>query len=268
MTEQQLRPRDPLPVADRWYSAQRITESLTVITEPHVHPFLQANVWHLRGRDRDLVVDTGLGVAPLRSEMPQLFERDPIVVLTHAHLDHSGGAHEFPECHVHPLESMIEPNPASLNGPTLGRQFALDPSSLPEPLPELLLSALPRRGFDPDSYRLRSCPRISPLADGDVIDLGNRRLTVVHLPGHSPGSIGLFDESCRTLFSGDVVYELSEGDQLLDEMRGTDIDAYVASLKRLASLKIETTYAGHGEPLDRSALSSVIDAYVARRSRA
>ena len=60
MTEQQLRPRDPLPVADRWYSAQRITESLTVITEPHVHPFLQANVWHLRGRDRDLVVDTGL----------------------------------------------------------------------------------------------------------------------------------------------------------------------------------------------------------------
>ena len=45
----------------------------------------------------------------------------------------------------------------------------------------------------------------SPLAEGDVIDSGARPLTVLHLPGHSPRSIALFDQRDGTLFSGDVV---------------------------------------------------------------
>ncbi len=42
-----------------------MSEGLTLITEPHVHPLLRCNVWHVRGRDRDLVIDTALGLAPL-----------------------------------------------------------------------------------------------------------------------------------------------------------------------------------------------------------
>ena len=50
-----------LPVATTWFKTTSIANGLDVITEPYVHAFLQANIWHLRGRDRDLIVDTGLG---------------------------------------------------------------------------------------------------------------------------------------------------------------------------------------------------------------
>jgi glyoxylase-like metal-dependent hydrolase (beta-lactamase superfamily II) len=50
----------------------------------------------LRGNDRDITIDAGLGVvAGLREAIPGLFERDPLVLLTHAHLDHVGRAAEF-----------------------------------------------------------------------------------------------------------------------------------------------------------------------------
>ena len=50
------------------------------------------------------------------------------------------------------------------------------------------------------------------LSDGDILDLGDRQFRVVHLPGHSPGSINLLDVgSDRSLFSGDVVYESESG---------------------------------------------------------
>ena len=56
-----------LPVADPWWVVAPAGDGVTLITEPHVHPFLRCNVWHVRGRDRDLVVDTGMGLAPLRA---------------------------------------------------------------------------------------------------------------------------------------------------------------------------------------------------------
>ena len=57
-----------------------------------MHGLLQANVWLVRGRDRDLLIDSGLGIASLRSALAALALRDPVLVLTHAHLDHMGPA--------------------------------------------------------------------------------------------------------------------------------------------------------------------------------
>src|SRR5690242_20659514 len=109
-----------LPVAERWYQVTRITDDLAVITEPHVHPLLRANIWHLRGRDRDLVVDAGLGVAPLRPALPELFARDPILVVTHAHLDHMGAAAEFERVYAHPFEPLHDPLPGTVRTAELG----------------------------------------------------------------------------------------------------------------------------------------------------
>lgn len=256
-----------LPVVDRWFSARAVTETLTVITEPHVHPFLQANIWHLRGRDRDLVVDSGVGIGSLRVEMPFLFERDPVVVITHAHLDHLGGAHEFAECYAHPNESITDPWPGTLNGAELTEQYDLDAAELPERLPDCLLSAVPLAGVLRGVYELLPARHALPLHDGDEIDLGDLRITALHLPGHSPGSIGLFDELNRSLFSGDVVYGLIDGEQLLDGIRGADIDSYVTSLRRLKKMRIDVTHPGHGYSLDANDLDAVIDQYLNRRCR-
>jgi hypothetical protein len=52
-----------LPVADRWFDFERISDDITRIWEPHAIRLMRCNIWHIRGRDRDLLVDTGFGVA-------------------------------------------------------------------------------------------------------------------------------------------------------------------------------------------------------------
>ena len=49
-----------LPVAEQWFVRKRYDDHTTLIYEPHVHPFLRCNIWHIRGRDADLLV-TGEG---------------------------------------------------------------------------------------------------------------------------------------------------------------------------------------------------------------
>jgi len=84
-----------------WFDRRAAGVGIVRITEPHVDEILRANLWWLRGTDRDIVIDAGLGVVPLRQAVPSMFDRDPLVVLTHAHLDHVGGAHEFTERGAH-----------------------------------------------------------------------------------------------------------------------------------------------------------------------
>jgi glyoxylase-like metal-dependent hydrolase (beta-lactamase superfamily II) len=244
----------PLPVTASWYATDQVDEAITRITEPHVHELLSANTWHLRGRDRDLFVDCGLGVASLRAGLPDLFTGEPAVVLTHAHLDHMGSAHEFTDCWAHPAEPAGGPPPGSLRGPALAAELGLA-----ESLPPLLIGAVPDEDYRPDGYRLRAARVTRPLRDGDVIDLGDRTLVVQHLPGHTPGSIALFDPADGTLFTGDVVYD----GVLLDAIIGADRSQYRQSLRRLLDLPVRLVHPGHGPSFGRARLHEIIHDYLA-----
>ena len=72
--------------------------------------------------------------------------------------------------------------------------------------------------------------KIIPVFDGDVIDLGGRVLEIIHLPGHTPGSITVLDRSSRCLIGGDPIQE--DGDIYMFGSH-RDMEAYVASLARL-----------------------------------
>ena len=247
-----------IPVAAEWFRISAVSPELTLITEPHVDELVSANVWLVRGRERDLLVDSGLGVACLRDALaPLVSGHDPVLVVTHAHLDHMGSAHEFPECWAHPAEAVRDPPPGSLFGPALGAELGLD-----EALPPLLIAALPYSGYDPARYRLRPGAVTRSLLDGDVVDPGGRPLTVLHLPGHSPGSIALLDPADGTLFSGDVVYD--DG-ALLDSIAGSDRAQYRSSLLRLRSLPIRVVRPGHGPSFGRRRLHAIIDRYLKER---
>jgi glyoxylase-like metal-dependent hydrolase (beta-lactamase superfamily II) len=87
-----------LPVARDWFRMKPAGDALTVIDEPHVHEPPRANSWLIRGQDRDLLFDSGLGLASLRTALDGIISPDPVLVLSHAHLDHMGSAHEFPDC--------------------------------------------------------------------------------------------------------------------------------------------------------------------------
>lgn len=249
-----------LPVASNWFEYRDIDDTLTLITEPHVNSLLAANIWWVHGSDRDAVIDTGLGVASLHDSNTDLFSNQPLAIVTHAHLDHLGGAHEFADAAAHSseLSRITSPDAASLYGPALSTQLGLEPEA---DLPELLIDALPTANYDIASYAVRPVTVGTALEEGDSIDLGDSLLTVMHLPGHTAGSIALFDERRGVLFTGDVVYE---GD-LLDEIIGADIPQYVESMRRLRELDVAVVHPGHGRSFDRTRLTALVDNYLVFR---
>ena len=154
-----------LPVARDWFRIRPAGDALTVIDEPHVDELLQANIWLIRGHDRDLLFDSGLGIASLRTALGGIISPDPVLVLSHAHLDHMGSAHEFADCRAHPAELVADPPPGSLEGPALAAELGLR-----EELPPLLITARPDEAYDPAAYRLLPARVSQPLGDGDIID--------------------------------------------------------------------------------------------------
>lgn len=238
---------------------------MSLVIEPHVNSFLRCNIWHLSGRDRDLVVDAGMGVHPLRVGVPQLFEREPALFLTHAHLDHIGGAHEFDTTYAHAAERAETPARGTLHRDRLIDDLGIEATHYVDEMPALMVDALPTANYDVDAYAVRAPRACATVGDGDTFDLGDRTLTALHLPGHSPGSIALFDPAEGVLFSGDVVYDVDPGEHLLDDINGASIPDYIDSLDRVADLPVTVVYPGHGEPFGRERLLTLIRDYLESR---
>ena len=222
----------PLPAGTSWFSKTRIDANLIAFTEPFLNDYFRANFYHLEGRDRDLVVDAGMGLAALTSELALTPGKPVLAVATHIHADHVGSLHEFSERAGPRLEAEAFATMADR------WTFAQEFRSLAEPV-----TVLPHAGWKAEDYAIRPAPLTRILDEGDVVDLGDRRFTVLHLPGHSFGSIGLFDEHDGTLFSGDAIYD----DTLIDDMWCSDRDQYRATMRRLLDLPVRIVHGGHGD---------------------
>ena len=85
----------------------------------------------------------------------------------------------------------------------------------------------------------------------------------MHLPGHSPGSIGLWESASETLFSGDAIYD----GPLLDMLPASNAAAYIETMKRLRELPVRVVHAGHETSFGRVRLIELADAYLAARDR-
>ena len=111
------------------------------------------------------------------------------------------------------------------------------------------------------SFRQQAVRSVRRVDEGDIIDLGDRTFEVLHLPGHSPGGIGLWEARTRTLFSGDVIYD----GPLLDDIPGANVADYVRSMRRLRELPVEVVHGGHDPSFGRARLLEIVDAYLAAR---
>jgi glyoxylase-like metal-dependent hydrolase (beta-lactamase superfamily II) len=247
-------------VAERWFEHRTVDEGIVLITEPNVDPFLRANLFLVRGRDRDLLVDSGLGLASLREELAELFERPVIAAATHRHFDHTGGLHEFDEIVVHRDDADAVANAEGFASLRI-EDYPPEELSGYDP-PPTLLTALPRDGFDLGSYAVAPVTPTRIVVEGEEIDLGDRRFEVLHLPGHTPGEIGLWEDETRTFLSGDCVYESGV---LLDELPESDVPDYLRSMIRLRDLPARVVHGGHDESFGRERLLELIDEYVRTR---
>jgi glyoxylase-like metal-dependent hydrolase (beta-lactamase superfamily II) len=235
-------------MTDDWFVKTPVDRQITLVTEPYVDPFFSANIWLVRGRDADLVVDTGMGLKPLRPVLDLTPVKPVLALATHIHLDHVGGLHEF-EHRLGPRQSAeaFATMPDALT-------FADEYREINEPV-----SRLPHPGWTPADYRLTPAPLTRMLTEGDVIDLGDRSFVVLELPGHSPDGIGLLDEKSGVFFSGDAIYD----DRLLDDIPGSDKAVYRQTMERLKTLPISIGHGGHGPSFDAKRMREIIDDYLA-----
>lgn len=170
---------------------------------------------------KELLIDTGTGLSPeltvqaLHSAgaSPDAIKR---IVLTHAHFDHIGGIALFKDAKV-----MIHKEDAAV------------------------IESGDKNGSAASSFCMQMRPRKvdSKLEGGDVIKSGGMRLEVVHTPGHTKGSICLYDRKRKVLFSGDTVF--ADGFGRID-LPGGSLTEIMKSLERLARLDVDRILPGHG----------------------
>ena len=220
-----------------WLKATKINEKTWRIADGDID-----NIYLLEGKDSALLIDTGIGVVDLHPFIKSITSLPIIVVNTHSHPDHSGSNNQFKKVYAHPADfDML-------------RFFGS---------PKMRMSTTSMMGAArvPDSLRFQVrdslfYPQLVPLHDGQVLDLGDRKIEVIHVPGHTPGSICLLDRKDNALYTGD-------NDNTLVWLHPQDalpLDVYLQSLQKLQRRKkdFNTLFPGHGEPIDNAFIADQI----------
>ena len=158
----------------------KIDDGISCIQETGVANFMRCNIWHVKGRDFDLIIDTGMGINPLKEWVMKETERPIKAIGTHSHFDHAGSMHEF-SCRLgHRAEAAAFASGGRAETMYRGGWTKIEivnPNEHPD--------------FATETFSVKPAPLTGYLDEGDVLDLGDRAFQILHLPGHSPGSIGL-----------------------------------------------------------------------------
>lgn len=214
-----------------WFTVERIDDSTYALSEyghwEQVHSYL------VIGSKSACLIDTGLGIGNIKEVVEHLTDLPIQVVTTHVHWDHIGGHRYFDEIKVHKNDStwLKEGIPIPLK--------VIRKNVIQEPLTKTL-----PKDFDIEKYYpYQGLPSLE-LEDGDVIDLGNRLLQVIHTPGHSPGHICIYEEERGYIFTGDLLYQGT----LFAFYPSTDPILLANSIEKLTQLEyVEKILPGHND---------------------
>ena len=155
-----------------WFTIEKIDSQTFVISE--YKRWEETHCYLLCGRDKALLIDTGLGVANIRKIVDDLTKLPVMAVVTHAHWDHIGGLGYLDNIAVHELERVWLSDQFPLSLQAVKNNLIKFPCDFPN-------------DFNIDDYHIFQGNPQTVLHDGDMLDLGGRQIRVVHTPGHSPG---------------------------------------------------------------------------------
>lgn len=192
---------------------------------------IDSNVYVILGSHGFVMVDSGLGfntksiINALR-KLGLRVEDLRVLINTHCHLDHTGGNRE-----------ILSLSRAKLALHEVDAKFIEEgEASAIEPIGILSVSPRPLRV----DFKLR---------EGSTLNLGTRILRVIHTPGHTPGSMCLFDEADKVLISGDTVFLDGVGRY---DFPYSSYEDLLRSVEKLAKLDVEVLLPGHGPYAVRS----------------
>lgn len=200
-----------------WFQVEEVAQDVHAIREPgHAEQVIS---YLLVGQQRALLLDTGMGISDIQRVVGEITGRPIVVVNSHYHWDHVGDNHRFNHIAIHTREAQL-------------LEKGVPEETLQEAMRTENFLAPPPPGFDPANYRVLPSRADQLLEEGAILDLGGRRVEVLHTPGHSPGSICLWSEDGGLLFSGDTVY----AGPLYAQLDDSDFEAYHGTMRRLTDL--------------------------------
>jgi glyoxylase-like metal-dependent hydrolase (beta-lactamase superfamily II) len=237
-------------ISDPWFEVYKPARGVFAIYEPHQAE--EVISYLVVGEQGALLFDTGMGISDIQKVTAELTKRPVIVLNSHTHNDHVGGNWQF--------DTIYGVDTAFTRNNTRGSRE----DARAEITPDQICGALPQ-GFDAKAYATRPWKITAYTHDGDRFDLGGRTLEVITTPGHTPDSISLIDRSNGLLFTGDTYYPAP----IWLFRPETDLDAYAASIRRLAALapQIKTVLGAHNIPVaPPSVLPRLVAAFDAVRA--
>lgn len=239
-----------VPVSDPWFEVYKVAPGTFAIYEPHQAEEIISYL--ILGTKQAVLFDTGMGISSISKVTKQLTGKPVVVLNSHTHNDHVGGNWEFP--YVFAMDTDFTRKNAL--GSRADAQAEIAPGQICGKLPA---------GFNPKAYETRRWKIFHFVHDGFKINLGARTVEIVATPGHTPDSIALIDRANGLLFTGDTYYPAP----IWLYRPETDMDAYVASVKRLAALapKVKMVLGAHNIPVaDPDVLPKLVDAIMAVRA--
>lgn len=231
------------PVADPWFSVEVYQNDILLLRESHIDPYAVGDIWIVRGRDRDLAIDTGSGMVTPAPLVEAIAAKPVTAVALNDFYDHAGGWHSFSERACHPHDA-----------PTLA-QFNAETAAVSDYLNDSTLWSLPSDGYQLEDYSLTPAKPTRLVDDGDVFELGNRSLEIMHVPGRSNGGLAIWEEATGSLFTSDMLYDGNHG----LAWPPADSEAYCASIRRFRQLPVKCVFPGHYGTMDRNRMIELID---------
>src|SRR5271169_342554 len=213
---------EPVPVTDPWFEVYKPAPGVFAIYEPHQSE--EVISYLIVGEKQALLFDTGMGISDIKRVTAELTKLPIVTLNSHTHDDHVGGNWEFT-----PIYGMdTDFTRKNAQGSREDAQAEVTPDQICGTLP---------KGFDPKAYATRPWKITAYKHDGDRLDLGGRTLD----------AISLIDRANGLLFTGDTYYPAP----IWLFRPETDLDAYAASIRRLAALapQIRLVLGAHNIPV-------------------
>jgi len=198
-----------------WFEVYQLTTGVKAIYEPH--QWQETISYLIEGNDRALLFDTGNGIADIHALVKSLTNKPITVLNSHSHYDHVGGNYAFKNIYGLNNQFATERQKGVPNE-DIAEEVSAD--ALCRPLPE---------GVNAQNHIGRPYKISKRISDGYIFDLGERKLEVIHVPGHTPDAIALIDRDQGLLWTGDTFY----AGPIWLYAPETDLVAYAKSLDRL-----------------------------------
>jgi glyoxylase-like metal-dependent hydrolase (beta-lactamase superfamily II) len=237
-------------IHEPWFEVYKIEPGVFAIYEPHQAE--EVISYLIVGTKQAVLFDTGMGIGDIHNLVSRMTSRPIVVLNSHTHNDHVGGNWQFP--FVFGMDTAF--TRANAKGSRDDAQSEL--------APDMLCGDLPKT-FNRASYATKPWKISMAVHDGFKINLGGRTVEIIATPGHTPDAICLIDRANGLLFTGDTYYPAP----IWLFRPETDLDAYVASVKRIAALEpqVKLVLGAHNVPVAQpSVLSRLVAAIEAVRA--